>query len=60
MNALESVSGDWWVIIYEDQDMKPELFMDEMAARETFAERQVAWSCHLFHRVPTAETKEEA
>jgi len=49
--AAPTGSADWWAIIYEDADRKPELFSDEEAARRAFAERLVAWSCHLFRRV---------
>lgn len=42
---------DWWAIIYEDADRKPEFFTEETAARKTFNERMVSWSCHLFRRV---------
>lgn len=45
-------SADWWAILYEDTDRKPELFTDESAAIKTFNELRVAWSCHLFRRVP--------
>ncbi len=42
---------DWWAILYEDADRKPELFTDEGSARRAFAEQLPNWNCHLFHRV---------
>jgi hypothetical protein len=42
---------DWWAILYEDADRKPELFTDEVSARKAFEARLLAWNCHLFHRV---------
>ncbi len=37
-----------WLIYYEDAEMHPEIFTDEVAARKVFEARSVNWSCHLF------------
>lgn len=40
-----------WIIVYEDQDVKPEFFSGqgaELAAKHLFKERLLKWSCHLF------------
>jgi DNA repair exonuclease SbcCD ATPase subunit len=47
MSKDESV----WIIVYEDQDVKPEFFSGEgaeVAAKHLFKERLLKWSCHLF------------
>ena len=54
--AARESREDYWAIIYEDADRKPELFTDEAAARATFKDRIVSWACHLFHRVSLKET----
>ncbi len=45
----------YWLIYYEDQGVKPELFTDESAAREHFALRLESWNCHLFKQVSDTE-----
>jgi hypothetical protein len=47
MSKDESV----WIIVYEDQDVRPEFFSGEgaeVAAKHLFKERLLKWSCHLF------------
>lgn len=44
----------YWAIIFEDQDVQPQLFTDEKAARETFDQYSLKWACHLFVQVDAA------
>lgn len=37
-----------WLIFFEDQDMRPEFFTDESAAKARMAVLSQSWSCHLF------------
>jgi len=50
---------NYWVILFEDFDRKPEIFTDEDAARQAFREYLVNWHCHLFCHISrlTAETQ---
>ena len=37
-----------WLIKFEDQDCRDEVFSDEASARATLAQHQHHWACHLF------------
>jgi hypothetical protein len=38
----------YWLIYFEDQDQKPEIFTSEKAAKERFLSLLPNWNCHLF------------
>jgi len=40
-----------WMIVFDDADMKPEVFTDHFAAQKRFKALANNWSCHLFQRV---------
>ncbi len=60
-NCGESLerTEQWFAIIYEDADRHPELFSDAIAANHTFAQRKIAWNCHLFKRITPNPTPEK-
>lgn len=41
----------YWMIVFEDQDRKPEVFTDEAAARKTLEIHLQHWDCRLFQEV---------
>lgn len=44
-----------WMVYFEDAERKPEIFFGEgaeAAARKSYADHKVAWSCHLLSRIP--------
>lgn len=41
-----------WMIVFEDQDVKPEVYTDENVARKAYDRAQVQWNCSLFATVP--------
>jgi hypothetical protein len=41
----------YWMIYYEDQDVRPRIFLNEETARKVYAETSVNWNCHLFKGV---------
>ena len=43
-----------WMIVFEDADMKPEVFTDHFAAQKRFEMLANNWNCHLFQRVESA------
>lgn len=43
----------YWVIIFEDQDHKSEIFITEKAARHRLEQARESWACHLL--VPDSE-----
>lgn len=49
----------YWLIWFEDQDRKPEIFDDEQAAKERFMRLSVSWNCHLFMECPLLNSSNE-
>lgn len=53
LNRRAAASGgerEAWAILFEDADVKPELFIGdnaEQVARKVFADRKLNWTCHL-------------
>ena len=43
--------NDWWMIYFDDQDRRPEIFTEEAAARYRYKEISASWNAHLFKRV---------
>jgi hypothetical protein len=41
----------YWLIHFEDADMKPEIFTSEAVARDRFKALQQNWNCTLFQEV---------
>ncbi len=41
-----------WMIVFEDADVKPEIYTDEAAAKAAYDRAQVQWNCSLFAAVP--------
>ncbi len=41
------MSTEYWVILFEDADVAPEIFTDEHAAKKRYEEARTNWSCHL-------------
>lgn len=40
-----------YLIYFEDQDVKPEIFTSQEAAIARFNQLDINWNCHLFERV---------
>jgi len=40
-----------WMIWYEDQDKRPEVFSEEDIAKKRFSIAGDSWTCHLFKRI---------
>ena len=50
----DAPEGSAWLIYFEDQSEKPEIFSGcgaEVAARERFRVLSFAWNCHLFQKI---------
>lgn len=54
----ESDDDGAWMIVYEDADVRPDVFSGcgaRAAALATFERRLMSWNCHLFERISGGE-----
>lgn len=42
---------DYWLIVFEDASIGPEVYTEGETARARFKELTASWNCHLFRRV---------
>lgn len=49
-----------WMIVFEDADVKPEVYTDEAAAIAAYEKAQWQWNCSLFATVPRADLSRPA
>lgn len=47
----ESRGGSYWLLLYEDSDVKPEIFTDQASAEARYEQAKVSWAVHLFRSV---------
>lgn len=51
MNDLKTggqTPEEWWMLYFEDRDVKAEMFTDEAAAMARYEQASVGYACHLF------------